>query len=143
MTQQNSSINTLSPLSVVSTPPEDSSLAIARIIVEAADDRQAGDILLLNVTGVCYLADYFIIATGFSRTQVRAICNAIEDAVEEQLECLPHRIEGKAEGSWIVLDYGDAIAHILLPEEREYYNLEAFWGHAERIDYQFDRAAGE
>lgn len=142
MTQPNPNINP-SPLFVVSTPSGDSSLPLARTIAEAADDRKAADILLLGVTEISYLTDYFIITTGFSRAQVRAICNSIENTVEEQYERLPERIEGKTEGSWIVLDYGDAIAHILLPEEREYYNLEAFWGHAERIDCQFDRTVGE
>ncbi|MEM9543955.1 MAG: ribosome silencing factor [Cyanobacteria bacterium P01_E01_bin.42] len=142
MTQPNPNINP-SPLFVVSTSSEDPSLALAGTIAEAADDRKAGDILLLSVTEISYLTDYFIIATGFSRAQVRAICNSIENAVEEQHERVPDRVEGKSAGSWIVLDYGEAIAHILLPEEREYYNLEAFWGHAKRIDYQFDRAVGE
>lgn len=142
MTQQNPNINP-SPLVVVSAPPENASFALAQTIAEAADDRKAADILLLGVAEISYLTDYFIIATGFSRAQVRAICNSIENAVEEQYDRDPDRVEGKTEGSWIVLDYGDAIAHILLPEEREYYNLEAFWGHAERIEFQLERAVGE
>lgn len=112
----------------------DESLQLAWTIVQAADDRKAADLVLLNVANVCYMTDYFAIATGYSKTQVRAIADAIQEKVEEQWQKRPLRVEGKAEGSWILIDYGDAIAHILLPTEREFYNLEAFWGHAERIE---------
>lgn len=114
----------------------DTSWQLARTIAEAADDRKAGDIVLLQVAEVSYLTDYFAIATGFSKTQVRAICDAIETKVETDLQRRPLRTEGKSEGVWILLDYGDAIAHIMMPAEREFYNLEAFWGHAQRINFQ-------
>ncbi|MDY7012681.1 MAG: RsfS/YbeB/iojap family protein, partial [Cyanobacteriota bacterium] len=55
----------------------------------------------------------------------------------------PLRVEGRAEGSWILLDYGEAIAHVMLPTEREFYNLEAFWAHAERIEFQASNPLGE
>ncbi|NJK99085.1 MAG: ribosome silencing factor [Spirulinaceae cyanobacterium SM2_1_0] len=103
-------------------------------IAIAADDRQAGDIAILDVSNVSYLADYFAIVTGFSKAQVRAIADAIEKQVAAQCGQNPLRVEGKTEGSWVVLDYGDAIAHIMLPSEREFYSLEAFWGHAERLE---------
>lgn len=112
----------------------DASLQLAWTIVQAADDRKAADLVLLKVTNVCYMTDYFAIATGYSKTQVRAIADAIEEKVEQQCQKKPLRVEGKAEGSWILIDYGDAIAHIMLPTEREFYNLEAFWGHAERLE---------
>lgn len=105
-------------------------------MVEAASDRKGGDIVLLRVSEVSYLADYFTIVTGFSRVQVRALSQGIQEKVERELQRLPLRIEGQAEGSWVLLDYGDAIAHILIPSQREFYNLDAFWGHAERIDIQ-------
>jgi len=108
-------------------------LAIAA--AKAADERKGHDIILLRVTKVSYLADYFLMVGGFSRAQVRAIAQAIEDKVAEECDRLPLRVEGKAEASWIVQDYGDAIIHIFMPQERDFYNLEAFWGHAERIDF--------
>lgn len=113
----------------------DETLGTAIAAVQAADDRKADDIALLKVTEVSYLADYFLIVTGFSNTQVRAIYQAIVQKVEEQTQRLPLRTEGQSDGSWIVIDYGDVIVHILLPEERDFYNLEAFWGHAEKIDW--------
>ena len=104
-------------------------------IASAAEDKKARDIVLLNVSDVSYLADYFVIVTGFSRTQLNAIAEAIEERLEEEFELHPIRVSGKREGNWIVQDYGDVIVHSFLPEEREYYDLEAFWGHAERIEF--------
>ncbi|MGC9524435.1 MAG: ribosome silencing factor [Limnospira sp.] len=121
--------------SAVTTDLADPTLATAIAAVRAAEDRKGDDITLLRVTEVSYLADYFLIVTGFSSTQVRAIYQAIARQVEEQTQRLPPRVEGQGEGSWVLMDYGDLIVHILLPEEREFYNLEAFWGHAERVDW--------
>lgn len=106
---------------------------LAITIAEAGSERKAGEILLLKVADVSYLSDYFVIMTGYSRVQVRAIAAAIEEKVETDLQRRPLRTEGKAEGSWVLQDYGDVIVHIMMPKEREFYNLEAFWIHAERI----------
>ena len=84
---------------------------------------------------VSYLADYFVMMTGYSRVQVRAIAQAIEDKVQQELQRSPIRTEGKSEGTWVLQDYGDVLVHIMMPTEREFYNLEAFWGHAERIEF--------
>lgn len=107
---------------------------LVEVIVRAADDRKGADIVVLKVADISYLADYFVIVTGFSRTQVRAIADSIEERVFRECQRNPRRIEGKAEGNWVLQDYGDAIVHIFLPEEREFYNLEAFWGHAETVE---------
>jgi ribosome-associated protein len=112
---------------------EDASGKLAITIAEAASDRKPGEILLLRVADVSYLADYFVMMTGYSRVQVRAIADAIEDKVEKEWQRRPLRTEGKAEGSWVLLDYGEVIVHVMMPKEREFYNLEAFWIHAERI----------
>jgi ribosome-associated protein len=85
------------------------------------------------VAEVSYLSDYFVMMTGYSKVQVRAIAEAIEGQVEIDWQRRPLRTEGKAEGTWVLQDYGDVIVHIMMPREREFYNLEAFWGHAERI----------
>ncbi|MBD1925046.1 ribosome silencing factor [Trichocoleus sp. FACHB-90] len=131
------------PVRPVNAEKQNASQELAMTVATAADDRKASDIVLLNVAEVSYLADYFAIATGFSRVQVRAIAQSIEEKVETQCQRLPLRVEGKAEGSWIVMDYGDVIVHILLPPEREFYNLEAFWGHAERIEFTASQPVGE
>lgn len=115
--------------------PTIDSKELALQVVKAAEDKKAQDITLLKVSDVSYLADYFVIVTGFSRTQLNAIAESIEEQIEEKFNLQPIRVSGKREGNWVVQDYGDVIVHSFLPEEREYYNLEAFWGHAERIEF--------
>jgi len=123
------------------TPPDDKppvneeGKQLALAIANAADDRKAGNIAILQTGDVSYLADYFVIMTGFSKVQVRAIANSIDSAVEDTFERMPLRREGMSEGRWVLLDYGDVIAHIFMPDDREYYDLDAFWGHAERIEF--------
>lgn len=110
-------------------------LELASAIAAAADARKGSDIVLMQVSEVSYLADYFVLVTGFSAVQVRAIARTIEEEIEETWHRRPLRTEGQTEGSWIVQDFGEVIVHIFLPREREFYNLEAFWGQAEQIRY--------
>jgi ribosome-associated protein len=136
--QNLSTIRSSSPAIAAETldPSTDSSLALALAAIQAADDRKGGDIVLLRVTEVSLLADYFVMVTGYSKVQVRAIANAVADQSQDELLRAPLHTEGMAESTWVLQDYGDVIVHILMPQEREFYNLEAFWGHAERVDYQ-------
>jgi ribosome-associated protein len=121
---------------------EEESGQLALTIAAAASDRKAGELLVLRVADVCYLADYFLLMTGYSRVQVRAIADAIEDRVKTEHQRLPLRTEGKSEGSWVLQDYGDVIVHVMMPKEREYYNLEAFWGHAQQVQLQTNNDGG-
>jgi ribosome-associated protein len=102
---------------------------LAFLAADAADDRKAGDMVLINIAEVSTLADYLLIVSGFSKVQLRAISGSIIDKIEAQFNRLPLRTEGQDRGGWILLDYGDLIVHIMMPEQREFYNLEAFWGH--------------
>ena len=102
-------------------------------IAQAADERKAGDLVILKVTDVSYLADYFVISTGFSRTQVRAIADNVEKQVEIHHGQLPLHTEGTSESTWILQDFGDVLVHTFMEEDREFYKLEAFWGHAQTI----------
>jgi ribosome-associated protein len=120
---------------IISITPGISSEKLAYDIAEAVDDKKGADIVLLNVSEISYLADYFVVATGFSTTQVKAICDSIEQQIAAKYQITPLRIQGKTDGRWIVVDYGEIIVHIFMQEEREYYNLEAFWGHAERTEF--------
>lgn len=133
MTNQNPFPN-LSTLTTTQQESEASTQNLVEKIAQAADDRKAADIAVLKVTDISYLTDYFVIATGFSKAQVKAISDGIEEKVARECHRSPLRVEGKSESNWILHDYGDVIVHIFLPQEREFYNLEAFWGHAERID---------
>lgn len=121
----------------------DDSYELALAAAQAADDRKGADIALLKVSQVSYLADYFVVITGFSQVQVRAIARSIEDSLADDLQRLPLRSEGQNDGRWVLLDYGDVIVHIFMPQEREFYNLEAFWGHAERTSFATTQLNGQ
>lgn len=108
---------------------------LATTIAQAADDRKAENIRILEVSGISYLADYFVIASGFSKVQVRAIARSIEAAVKDTYQRHPIRTEGLGEGQWVLYDYGEVIVHIFMPREREFYDLEAFWGHAKEVPF--------
>ena len=116
-------------------PIDKASLDLAMAIAEAADDRKAGNITILQTGDVSYLADYFVIVTGFSNVQVRAIANSIEGALEDKFDRRALRTEGVSEGRWVLKDYGEVIVHIFMPDDREFYDLEAFWGHAKRVEF--------
>lgn len=115
--------------------PTDISYRLALEVAAAAAERKGAEIVLIRVGEVSVLADYFVLVTGFSKVQARAIAHSIEDQVSETFDRKPLRAEGMSDGSWVALDYGVVIAHVFMPQEREYYSLEAFWGHAEQIPY--------
>ena len=125
-------------ITAVETESEQLALAIA----EAASERKAGELLVLKVADVSYLADYFLMMTGYSRVQVRAIADAIEDKIKTEYERIPLRTEGKIEGNWVLQDYGDVIVHIMMAQEREFYNLEEFWGHAQQVQLPTNNHGG-
>jgi len=108
---------------------------LARQAAEACDDRKAVDIRLIRVEEISSLADWFVIASGLSDVQVRAIARSVEDRLEQDHGRLPLRREGQSEGRWVVLDYGELIVHVLAAQERAYYDLESFWGHGQLERY--------
>ena len=108
---------------------------MALLAADACDDRKAVDIVLIRVDEVSSIADWFVIATGLSDVQVRAIARSVEDRLELEAGRMPLRKEGQSEGRWVLLDYGEVIVHALTPAERSYYDLEAFWGHGETVPF--------
>lgn len=94
-----------------------------------ASDKQAEDIVLLNVKELCSFADYFVICSGAVTRQISAIANEIENAMEKRKEKLIRR-EGDSESGWVLLDYGDIIVHVFGAAERENYKLDKLWGNA-------------
>ncbi|HZS94880.1 MAG TPA: ribosome silencing factor [Chloroflexota bacterium] len=100
--------------------------SVARKIVDVAVDRKASDVTLVEVGKVTTLADYFVIATGNSERQLRAVANAIREAMKEDGITLL-REEGPADAGWILLDYGQVIVHLFSEEQRAYYDLERRW----------------
>ncbi|MFS8867971.1 ribosome silencing factor [Synechococcus sp. H65.1] len=107
---------------------------MALTAARAAEEKKGGDIVLLDVSQVSTLADYFLLVSGYSLTQVRAIARAIEEKLWEEWQQRPRRIEGQDSSSWILMDYADLIVHVLMQNEREYYDLESFWIQAQRVD---------
>ena len=99
----------------------------ACIIAQFLDDKLAKDITILNISNVSSLADYFVIATGDSTPQVKAL---MENKVKSIFSRLPLRQENDAKNRWNLLDYGDVVVHILHKDERETYAIEKFWSHA-------------
>ncbi len=100
--------------------------------VRLLNEKKASEISLLELSKVSIIADYFIICEGTSKIQSRAICDHLLENLPDDEHVLL-RLEGYQEARWILLDYGDLIVHIFLPEEREFYNLERLWGKAETI----------
>jgi len=103
-----------------------------RSAVEAAQDKQAVDITVLKLVGA--FADYFLLASGSSQPQIKAISEAIEERLRRDGLRLTHR-EGKPGAEWVLLDYGDFVVHIFSERARQYYDLERLWRTAERVDF--------
>ena len=104
-------------------------LEVAHRAVEAASDKQAIDIALLDARGVCSFADYFVICSGETGRQIRTIYDEVGQALKKE-GILPHHREGALDSGWLLLDFGDVIVHIFAPFEREYYRLEELWSQA-------------
>lgn len=107
---------------------------IAEIGVEAALDRKANDVVLLDLRGLSSVADFFIICSGNSDTHIEGIANIIEEQLKEN-DTRPWHREGGKRASWVLLDYIDVIVHIFTEEAREFYGLERLWGDAPRTEY--------
>lgn len=98
----------------------------ARLAVDIASDGLASDVVMLDIGGVSDFADYFVIMTGSSRRQLRALAENIEHSLEQSGAVRHHR-EGSHESGWMLLDFGDVIVHLFGPEERDFYGIEQLW----------------
>ena len=113
-----------------------------RAAVKAAQDKQAVDITVLKLPGTGAFAEYFLLCSGRSQPQIKAIGEAIEERLDCEGARLAHR-EGKSGAEWVLLDYGDFIVHIFSARARQYYDLERLWRTAERIDFPAEERIGE
>ena len=105
---------------------------LAKKIVDAALNRHASNILLLDLRESCNFTDYFVICNGESERQLKAICNEIDDLLSAEKVKI-RRQQGEANSGWIIMDLGDIVVHIFSPEQREYYALEDVWEKAATI----------
>jgi len=96
------------------------------IIVKSCEDKKGIDIKVLDIKGMTSIADYFVIVSGNSSSQVDALAREIDEKLSEKGE-KPQNQEGKNSSRWIILDFGDIIVHVFHKDEREYYNLERLW----------------
>jgi ribosome-associated protein len=102
---------------------------VARRAVEAANDKKAVDIVLLDAREVCTFADYFVICSGDTGKQIEAIRDEVGHVLKKE-GILPHHYEGTVDSGWLLLDFSDVIVHIFAPYEREQYQLDKLWSQA-------------
>ncbi|MBV9581025.1 MAG: ribosome silencing factor [Chloroflexi bacterium] len=108
-------------------------MALARRVVDLASDKQASDIVLLDIRGVSLIADYFVICTAGSERQASAILKDLGDKLLEEFGRKPRHTEGKPDSGWVLLDYGDVIIHVFSVDQRAFYDLEQLWAAATPI----------
>lgn len=110
------------------------SLALALAAARTAAENRGQNVAVLDTRSVTSEFDYFVIATGTSRRQLRAMSEEIDHTLEDDLGDRRLRIEGFVESRWIVLDYGSVVIHLFDDEARRYYDLENLWAEAQRVD---------
>ncbi len=107
-------------------------LDLARRIVELSDDRKAKEPVILDLRAVTLVADYFVILSGTSRTQVLGIANHIEEELSKE-GILPYQREGDQDARWMLLDYSSVVIHVFQEDTRTFYNLERLWNDAKQV----------
>jgi ribosome-associated protein len=117
-------------MSETAAPQTVDSAALADRIAAIAADRKAIDIRVLDLRGVVSYTDFFVVCSGNTERQTKAIHDAIYQHLKDDGRLLPRRTEGEREARWILLDYLDCVVHIFTPEARDYYRLEQLWGEA-------------
>lgn len=106
---------------------------MAEIAVKALDSKKGKEIRLIRIDKITTLAEYFVICTGTSNTQINALCDAVEKELTEKGEEPLHR-EGYRGGTWVLLDYGCVVVHVFNDEARKFYSLEHLWADGEEVD---------
>jgi ribosome-associated protein len=109
---------------------------LADVIAEYALDKKAQDVVELNLQGVSGSTDAFVLCTGTSDRQVKAIHDAIHIGLKNDHGLLPRRVEGLTESRWVLMDYWDVVVHIFTAEARDYYRLETLWGDVPRKEFE-------
>lgn len=105
---------------------------LARALVEAASDRKASDIVLLDLRGITVVSDFFVICTGTSDRQMATLVRTLTDKAEE-MGIGAKRIEGVPDGGWVLIDFEDVIAHVFSPDQRSFYRLDELWKEAQPL----------
>ena len=106
---------------------------MALLLAQAMDSKKGKDIRVLETDGVTALADYFVLCSGSSAPQLKALADAGEKAMKDH-GILPHHVEGHRGGTWILQDYGDVVVHVFDKEARAFYDLDRLWADAKTVD---------
>lgn len=109
-------------------------LELAKVAALAADAKKASDVVLLDLSGVTDVCDYFLVCSGDNARQVDSIVDEVREKVHANCGVSPLSCEGREGLSWVLLDYGSVVVHVFRPETRDYYRLEALWADAPRVD---------
>jgi ribosome-associated protein len=118
--------------------------ALLGAIVGYAEDKKAIDLVELDLRGVLGYTDWFLVCSGNTGRQAKAIHDGILEGLKHEHDTLPRRVEGSAQAGWILMDYLDVVVHIFTPETREFYRLEQLWGEAPARAVEVSaRVAGE
>lgn len=99
-------------------------------MAEAAADKKATDIVIVDLRGLVDYTDYMVICTGNTPRQTKAISDEIRRVLKEDHRIMPRRVEGEREGEWVLLDFLDAVAHVFTPQARDFYRLDRLWREA-------------
>lgn len=108
---------------------------IARLAAQAASDKKAADILILDVSRLLVITDYFVICSGGNVRQVKTIAEKVEEELKKK-NVAHIGIEGQREARWVLLDYGDVVVHIFNQEERDFYQIERLWKDAPQLEWE-------
>ena len=111
-----------------------SSYKLASVVARILDDKLAKDITILNISNVSVLADYFVICSADTNTQVKALTGYVRNRIKHLFDRIPAGEENDLRNRWNLLDYGDVIVHVLHREDRETYAIEKFWSHAHKVE---------
>lgn len=109
--------------------PKEIAIRLAKVL----EEKKGRDVTVLETDSVTTLADYFVICTGVSTPQLKALADASEKALKEE-DITPNHVEGHRGGTWILQDYGDVVLHIFSEEAREFYSLDRLWADAKEMD---------
>jgi ribosome-associated protein len=105
-----------------------------RLSVEAAQNKKAAGITVLDLSGIGAFTDFFVICTGYSTPQVQAICTEVEDQLHKTLGRSPEHREGQRSAEWALLDFGGFVVHVFGDQARRYYDLERLWRSAPKLE---------
>jgi ribosome-associated protein len=112
--------------------------SLAKIVVKAAEDKKADNILVLDISELSIIAEYFIICNGNNERQVQAIVTEIRDQAHKNGFNV-RGIEGAEEGRWVLVDLGDVVVHVFHREERDFYNIERLWADAKAVSFSSEQ----